>query len=454
MLFTVAGAAGAGLLSWSRSPTYASSAEVLVHSVGPAAAGTQALDMATEKAIASSGAVMKLAAGRLGISSRTLAAGMTATIRLNTHVLEISYVAGDPGTAQRRAQALTSAYVEYSGSQQVPSKAINGGTAAVVLKPTIITPPARPRGPAGPNHVLDLAVGVAIGLMVGLGVALLRDRLDDRLRGVSDLETRIGAPLLAQLPAVRRRRRDTKSPLVMLRAPRSPAAQAYRDLRTRVVRTATHRGAKTLLVTSPAHEDKGLVAANLAIAMAEAAQRTVLLCADPSSTSAQQLFQLRDEGVSPMEVRGEMTQLARYTAVDGLRVLPSSQLESEFTVGVHIPTYGSAIQQLRRQGDFVIVDAPPLLLGADADALAESVDAVLVVVDARRSTRRHVDAAVRQIERFAAEVIGCVLDDVGRRRRLPPEKPDRAEPPEPEPDTEMSCDAASAVTAVLEPVRT
>jgi capsular polysaccharide biosynthesis protein/cellulose biosynthesis protein BcsQ len=447
VLFTAAGAAGAGLLSWSRTPTYESSAEVLVHSAGSATAATQALDMATEKAIASSGAVIQLAADRLGVSPHSVASGMSASIQLNTHVMKISYASSDPVTAQRRAAALAAAYVEYSGSQQVPTVAPVGSPSPVALKPTIITPPGRPAAPAGPNHLLDLGVGIVVGLIFGVGVALLWDRLDDRIRGVSDVEARIGAPVLTQLPAVRQRRRDVKSPLVMLRTPRSVAAQGYRDLRTRVLRAAGHRGAKTLLVTSPANEDKSLVAANLAIAMAEAAQRIVLVCADPSSTCAQHLFGLCDDAASPAiaGVRGDARQLTRYTAVDGLRVLPASQLESEFAVGVHMPTFRSVMAQLRRQSDFVIVDAPAVLFGAGADAIAESVETLLVVVDARRSARRHLDAATRQLEHVPAEVIGCVLDGVGRRRRLPANRV-RSRPPAP--DAHIPIPLATAVAAV------
>jgi succinoglycan biosynthesis transport protein ExoP len=373
--------------------------------------------MSTEKAIASSGSVTEIAARNLGISRHVLAAGLSVSVPLNTHVLEITCTSTDPAIAQRWATALAAAYVEYSGSAR--AAATDSTSSAATVKATIITAADRPASQSSPNHLLDLAVGITVGLLLGIGVALLRDRLDDRLRGVVDLEERIGAPLLAQLPAVRRRRRDAAA-LLMLRAPKSPAAKAYRDLHVRVVRAAARRSAKTVLVTCPLSEGKSHVAANLAISLAQAGWRTVLVCADASSPRTEALFALGDdEDRRPVVIntRTDLSKVVRYTAVDGLLVLPTSCIESSFDL--HASTFPWALDELSRTADFVIADAPPLLLGATAGALAESVDAVLVVADARRSTRRRVDSAARQLEHIRSNVIGCVLDNVGRRRRLP-----------------------------------
>ena len=94
------------------------------------------------------------------------------------------------------------------------------------------------------------------------------------MRGSLDLEARAAAPVLAVIPAFPAQPYDR---LVMVTSPDSVVAEAYRGLRTRLVRAATSRNAKTLVVTSPAWEDKSTVAANLATVLAQSGQSVVLL---------------------------------------------------------------------------------------------------------------------------------------------------------------------------------
>jgi len=88
---------GAALLSWSRTPAYQSSADVLVHSTGPATSSSQLLDMATEKAVAQSGAVTQMAAERC-------AEGVAAAVVVGTMLL--AHVASSSATGDTLPQAL------------------------------------------------------------------------------------------------------------------------------------------------------------------------------------------------------------------------------------------------------------------------------------------------------------------------------------------------------------
>ena len=74
---------------------------------------------------------------------------------------------------------------------------------------------------------------------------------------------------------------------------------------------------------------------------------------------------------------------------------------------------------LSNDADFVIINAPPVLAGADILVVAELADVLLLVVDRKRSGRLTVRAARRELGHVHEKVIGCVLDGVGRPRRLP-----------------------------------
>src|SRR5919201_3292830 len=169
-----------------------------------------------------------------------------------------------------------------------------GTLSAVDVDPgEIIQDAVKPSSPSSPNIPLNAGVAVVMGLAVGIGLAFLRDRLDDRLRGRTDLEERTGAPVLAVIPKVETWRERREPKLVTLSEPKSAAAEAYRTLRTSVMFAASQEGLKTIMVTSPGPgEGKPTTAANLAVVLAQADKRVILVSADHRKQSPHRPFGL------------------------------------------------------------------------------------------------------------------------------------------------------------------
>jgi polysaccharide biosynthesis transport protein len=407
---------GAAALSWTRTPMYRSSADVLVEPRAvPGVTTLQAPDMGTEKAIASSGAVVALASHSLGVPTGDLSAGLSVSVPVDTHVLRISVSNPDPVQARLWAQTLAEAYVAFHAS------ALPAGLPAGAKPPAqIITSAGLPRSPASPDHLLDLGVAAVIGLSLGVGTAILRDRFDDRVRGPADLEERTGAPTLALVPAFRRRRDGFAGRLVIGHGPDSAVAEAYRNLRSRVLQVARHGEVRTIVVTSPARQATTTVAANLAAALALTGRRVVLVCADLRRPRAHQLFGVDNRvGLTGVVAGASLVQALRTTGIDGLMMLPAGEYAVDPGAVLQAPVLPRVLDELRRRADLVVIEAPPVLAGADTPALAERAELVLLVGDARRTTRGEVDAAARQLTHVRATVAGCVLDNVGRTRRLP-----------------------------------
>lgn len=412
LLVTFAVTAGAAFLSWSRTPIYRAQAEVLVGlRVFSDAAAPRSPDMGTEKELVSSGTVLAPASKSLGLSGDELSRGLSVRVPVDSRVLHIAYSHPDPKEAQRRAQRVADAYV-LSATKISPL----GRQQA-----TVITPASLPKAPASPNHLTDVGVALVIGLALGMGLAIVREILDDRLRGARDFEAHLGAPVLALIPAFRHSRRDPASRLVALHDQDHPAADAYRDLRTRVLQAAVRRRARTLLVTSPAGEDSTSVSANLATALALSGKRVALLSADLRRATTHELFGLDNQVGLAAVVAGDasMQHALRETAVDGLRLLPAGTVARDPGVVLLAPALKQVFGDLRHSFELVIIDAPPLLTGADAGVLAELTDMILVVGDARRSTRGGVRAAVREMDYLHHKLIGCVLANNGRRPVVP-----------------------------------
>ncbi len=420
---TLVALGGAAWLVFSQTPLYRSQAVVNVEPSAAAASSGQPPNMATEEGVVSSTAVLARASRVLRVPVATLASGVSVHVSGTTTLLQITYADPDPRVAQQRAQAITAAYVSYRSQQ---SAAAHGRTPAKPsVNPTavVVTPASLPTSPAVPDKLFDLGVAAIIGLALGVGTAALRDHMDDRLRGPLDLEDRIDAPVLALIPAFRTGRRNPGNRLVMLVNPDSLVAEAYRGLRAQLVQAATSRNAKTLVITSMGWEDKSTVAANLAVALAQSFRSVVLVCADLRWGRAHELFAEIDAdhpdgrpggGTSPV---GSL----RPTQVPGLQLLPPGAIPSDPLL--EHPAWHARLSDIRRHADLVLIEAPPILATADASPIIDVAEMILIVADARTSTRARARAAMRDIRQVSGKVVGCVLVNVGRPHRLRPHKP-------------------------------
>jgi len=424
LLVTLVVTLGAALLSWTRTPTYRSAADVLVEaSTVPGVTTLQVPDMGTEKLIASSGSVIALASRTLGVPPATLSGATSVSVPVDTHVLRIAVSNTDPAKARQWAQTVAEAYVVFrttSHPSRAPDLTKSGTDTTATVPASIITPAFLPGAPVSPNHAVDLAVAIVIGLSLGVGTAILRDRLDDRVRGAADLEARVGAPLLAPLPAFRRWRSGLPGRLVVGYGPDSAVAEAYRSLRARILQAAKRRNARTIVVTSPARVATTTVAANLAAALARSGRRVVLIGAELRRPRTHRVFGLPDHiGLTTVVLGGVPVRDAlRPTVIEGLTLLSAGGQTVDPGTILQSPAFPAVLHDLRRHADFVVIEAPPVLAGADTVTLAELAEMVLVVGDGRRTTRAEVHAANQQLEPVRDKVIGCALENIGRTRRL------------------------------------
>jgi polysaccharide biosynthesis transport protein len=424
LLVTAVVIAGAAVLSWWQTPTYCSVADVLVEPGAFAdTATTKPPNMGTEKEIASSGDVLALATRNLGLPQGDLLRGLSVTVPLDTYVLEITYSYPNPAEARRRAQGIAQAYVFYRAKSNFTAQSGGKSPGNVGNAPQsgaraqVITPASLPVSPASPNYVVNIGVALTIGLALGVGTAVVRDLANDRLRGAADVEVHSGAPVLALVPPARRSGRDGSRGLVTVDHPDSLVAEAFRDLRTRLLQVAPP-GAKTLLVTGSAGEEQTTVAANVAAALALSGRRVVLVCANFRQARLHALLGVDNSVGLTNVVRGvaDVSQALQDTQVPGLRLVAAGPPVRDPGAIVQAPEFRQTLDDLQEQAAFVIVDAPPVLASPETSALAALTDVILLVEDARCATRTQVRAGVRQMG--SERLIGVVLANAGRSIRL------------------------------------
>jgi len=203
-----------------------------------------------------------------------------------------------------------------------------------------------------------------------------------------------------------------------LTSPRSPAAEAYRTLRTNLTFTALDKPIETLVVTSAApNEGKSTVLANLAITMAQGERRTILVDADLRRPGLHEIFGIAND-------RGLTTMIVEETAlddpplldvgVDNLWLVPSGPLPPNPADILGSRKMEEVIAALKARADIVLFDAPPVVAVTDAAVLGTKVDGLLLVVCAGRTRREHAQRARELLERVHVRVIGAVLNDAPR----------------------------------------
>ncbi len=322
--------------------------------------------------------------------------------------------AANSGNTQTFA-ALSSKVNAIYNSLSVVNQQLLEISPAKIDPPVVVVDAALPASPVSPKVPLIGTFGLLAGLAFGIALALVREQLDDRLRGRTDLEERLGVPVLVVVPSVPgwSKRKDVK--LIAVSEPKSAVAESYRTLRTSILFTAAQRGVHNIMVVSAAAgEGKTTTAANLAVVLADAGKRVVLLSCDLRKPRIHEFFDLgNDVGVSNV-LAGEITprDALRNPGRDNLLLMASGPVPGAPAELLQSEQMGELIDDLRDASDFVVIDTAPVLLVADALALAPLVDGVLFVADAQNTSRAAVTQARDQLEQLGARVIGAVLNNV------------------------------------------
>ena len=204
------------------------------------------------------------------------------------------------------------------------------------------------------------------------------------------------------------------SPLIALRDPRSPAAEAYRTLRTNIQFSSLDKPLQTLLATSTApDEGKSTTIANLAVTMAQAEQRVILVDCDLRRPTLHTFFDLPNEvGLTSMILAQEDADIPlQDTGVAGLRLLASGPLPPRPADVLGSRRMEVAITRLRAEADIVLFDTPPVVAVIDAAVLATKIDGVLLIFQANQTNRDRARQARQILEKVKANIVGVVLNN-------------------------------------------
>ena len=280
---------------------------------------------------------------------------------------------------------------------------------------TVVSVAARPTAPIRPQVVRTTLLAVAVGSLMAAGIAFLMEYLDDTVKIPQDLQP-MGLAVLAMVQRVNQDGRTSMPQLYTVNQSKSLAAEAYRTLRTNLQFSSLDKPLRSLVVTSAvAAEGKTTTAANLAVVMAQAGKRVILVDGDLRRPSVHRLFDLSNEAGLTTALVEDLDALGgflRETEVENLRLLAAGPVPPNPQELLGSQRMEDLLHSLEEEADVVVLDTPPTLVVADASVLAARTDGVLVVVNTGRTRRAAVQQAVDGLGQVGAELLGCVLNMV------------------------------------------
>lgn len=289
---------------------------------------------------------------------------------------------------------------------------------------SVVQPAVAPDAPVSPRPMLMVLVAALVAAFAALGIAILAERLDDSVKSPEDVQGVTGLATLGAIPRMRQERgRGEFYSLAALLYPRSSAAEGYRTLRANIEFAAIDVPIRTLLVTSASpSEGKTVTAANLALVLAQAGRRVLLIDADLRKPGLHTIFRLsNDRGLTTLARSDDVspTMAIHTTEEERLDVLSSGPVPANPAELLGSQRMRTILARLESTHDILVIDSPPLSVVADSAILGSFLDATLLVVDAERSHRGRVRDACEALAKADARVLGAVLNRLQRRAFAP-----------------------------------
>jgi capsular exopolysaccharide synthesis family protein len=346
----------------------------------------------------------------LDMDAATVKEEVTAKARLNTVLIDVSVVDSSPVQARDIANALSDEFVIMVRELETPAEGAKPDARVVVEQRATV-----PSSPISPNKKKNLAAGVLLGGMLGIGLALLRNALDNTVKDRETLERIGGASVVGVVPFDKGR---VGHAAISFDTDNSPAAEAFRKLRTNLQFLSVDNPPRLIVVTSSTpNEGKSTTAINIALSLAEAGHNVLLVDGDMRRPSLSRYLDL-------VGAVGFSTLLSGAASLDD--VLQESKFPrlTLLTAGATPPNpselVGSmaakkVLRDLRERFDFVIVDTPPLLAVTDGAVLAAESDGAIVLVRAGKTKLEQLAQGVGILDDVGATVLGSVLTMVPAR---------------------------------------
>lgn len=282
---------------------------------------------------------------------------------------------------------------------------------------TVIEPAQISTTPISPNVKLNVLLAAAVGFVLALGAALLLEYLDNTVKSVDDLNTSLGLVVLGSIERIKGS--DYNEKLITSHGPFSPLSESYRLIRSNIQFMGVDQPAKSMVISSTnPGEGKTTTAANVALIMAQADLKTILVDADLRRPTLHKVFGVPNLGGLTDLLRSpelEVTSQMKNVGIDNLQILTSGPLPPNPSELLGSQRMAQLVKSLEEMADIVIFDSPPVLATTDAAILSKRANGLILVTRAGSTRRDLTKLAVKRLQQVGINILGVVLNHVSSR---------------------------------------
>lgn len=310
-----------------------------------------------------------------------------------------------------------------------------------------------PTSHAKPNRSQNIMLACLLGPMLGFLLALCLESFDTTFHSPRDIVQYLQLPSLGIVPMflpvapggnpalprlvdgdgggsdsqdlavvepgeVAKLHESTSDDLITVHDPRAIASESFRNLRTSLFYAAADDPRVLLFTSSQKGEGKTTIISNLAVSLAEAGKKVLLVDADLRRPSLHVVFGLAGDGAGLSELltgQREFERVCYPTSVECLSLIPAGTRPPNPSELIGSQKMRDFVATLKAQFDYVLIDTPPVLPVADALSLVRVVDGVVLTVRGQMTKRHVAQLTVDRLHQVGARVLGVVLNSVSYR---------------------------------------
>lgn len=331
------------------------------------------------------------------------------------------------GVTKSTALGLNEKYVEYSVLKRevdtnrqlydalfvkIKDQSVSGERQPVHIG--IVESAKVPQNPVRPAVMLNLLLGLVLGMCGGLGAAFFSDHLDNGIKAVEGLAEALGVPALGSI-TYNRVAGSMKE--IVRTSPRSEYTENYNALRTTLLLSSADLPPRHILISSSiAGEGKTTTATNLALTMAKAGSRVLLIDADLRKPTLHKVFKLHNQtGLSSYLAGSGDKSILNRGSHENLVVIPAGPTPPNPYELLNSHRMAALLDNLGKDFDVIICDSPPILSVADSRVLCRFFDGMIIVARAGLTTYPMAQKSIRMVQEVKGKILGVLVNAVQTR---------------------------------------
>lgn len=281
-----------------------------------------------------------------------------------------------------------------------------------------------PEYPIKPKKKVNILLAIIVSLLTGTGLAFFFEYLDNTIKLPEEVEKHLNIPFLGSTPLFSAKnkwklRDDTSPELITFNYPKSTASESYRSIRTSILFSSAESVPQVILITGVGpQEGKTITMANLAVTMARADSKTLILDCDMRRANVHKVFgTTNDHGISNLLVGNSSIKKAiLHTRIPNLDVIPCGPIPPNPSELLGSTRMKSLLNSLRKHYAHILIDSPPSIAVTDAVVLSKSVDGVILVIRVGYTAKEIIKSGIAQFGAVGANILGAVLNGVDMSR--------------------------------------